>query len=79
MAEIIAGGTPRTEVEDYWIPKEIPWLSSGEVHKKYIEYTDDMISAKGMQNSSAKMIRENSVLIALAGQGKTRGTVAINN
>ena len=37
-----------------------------------------MISRKGYENSSATMVRENSVLIALAGQGKTRGTVAIN-
>ena len=78
VAEIIAGGTPSTKVESYWEPKEIPWLSSGEVHKKYITFTDDMISKEGMNNSSAKMVKENSVLIALAGQGKTRGTVAIN-
>lgn len=37
-----------------------------------------MISRTGMENSSARMVQENSVLIALAGQGKTRGTVAIN-
>lgn len=37
-----------------------------------------MISKNGLANSSAKMIKKNSVLIALAGQGKTRGTVAIN-
>ena len=78
VAEIIAGGTPSTKTRSYWKPKEIPWLSSGEVHKKYITFTDNMISKKGMDNSSAKMVRENSVLIALAGQGKTRGTVAIN-
>lgn len=78
IAEIIAGGTPNTKMESYWKPKEIPWLSSGEVHKKYITFTDDMISEEGMNNSSAKMVKENSVLIALAGQGKTRGTVAIN-
>ena len=53
-------------------------MSSGEVHKKYITYTDNKISIEGMNNSSARMIPENSVLIALAGQGKTRGTVAIN-
>lgn len=78
MAEIIAGGTPKTSVLEYWNPKEVPWLSSGEVHKKYITYTDDKISKKGLDHSSAKIIKENSVLIALAGQGKTRGTVAIN-
>ena len=37
-----------------------------------------MISKKGFNNSSAKWIKQDSVLIALAGQGKTRGKVAIN-
>ena len=78
VADICAGGTPSTSVQRYWFPKEIPWLSSGEVHKKYITFTDNEISIEGMNNSSAKIISENSVLIALAGQGKTRGTVAIN-
>ena len=78
VAEICTGGTPSTGIEKYWYPKEIPWLSSGEVHKKYITYTDNKISVEGMNNSSARMIPENAVLIALAGQGKTRGTVAIN-
>ena len=78
VAVIIAGGTPSTGVDSYWEPKEIPWLSSGEVHKKYITFTDNMISSDGMNHSSARMVKENSVLIALAGQGKTRGTVAIN-
>ena len=78
VSKIVAGGTPSTSVSEYWEPKEVPWLSSGEVHKKYITYTDDMISKNGLANSSAKIIKKNSVLIALAGQGKTRGTVAIN-
>lgn len=78
ISEITTGGTPSTEIKEYWTPKEIPWLSSGEVHKKYIFKADEMISTEGYENSSTKMIKENSVLIALAGQGKTRGTVAIN-
>jgi type I restriction enzyme S subunit len=78
VSEIITGGTPSTSVEKYWSPKSIPWLSSGEVHKKRISYTDNMISKDGLNNSSAKWIPNFSILIALAGQGKTRGTVAIN-
>lgn len=75
---IFAGGTPSTKIASYWEPKEVPWLSSGEVHKKYIYNTDNKISIKGLNNSSASWIKPNSVLIALAGQGKTRGTVAVN-
>lgn len=77
-AEILTGGTPRTQIREYWEPKEVPWMSSGEINKKRILYTDNKISKLGLNNSSARWISENSVLIALAGQGKTRGTVAIN-
>ena len=77
ISTITAGGTPSTKELSYWEPKEIPWLSSGEVHKKYIYDTDEMISEKGLINSSAKWVEKDSVLIALAGQGKTRGTAAI--
>lgn len=76
-ASIITGGTPRTEVDGYWNPKEIPWLSSGEVHKKRVTQTDDKISQEGLKNSSAKWVGKDAILVALAGQGKTRGTVAI--
>lgn len=76
--QILTGGTPSTKVEDYWYPKEIPWMASGEINKKRLFKTDNLISNNGFENSSATWIKEKSVLIALAGQGKTRGTVAIN-
>ena len=75
---IITGGTPRTGVKEFWNPKEIPWMSSGEINKKILNKTEEMISHIGLQNSSAKWVKQNSVLIALAGQGQTRGRVAIN-
>ena len=77
ISTITAGGTPSTKEMSYWEPKEIPWLSSGEVHKKYVYDTEEMISEKGLNNSSAKWVEKGSILIALAGQGKTRGTAAI--
>ncbi|MDK2090321.1 restriction endonuclease subunit S [Aliarcobacter butzleri] len=78
LTSLTAGGTPSTQIKDYWNPKEVPWLSSGEVNKKIIYFTDNMISKQGLNNSAAKFIPKYSVLIALAGQGKTRGTVAIS-
>lgn len=78
-SEILTGGTPSTEKTKYWNPKQIPWLSSGEINKKRINSTEDKISVLGLENSSARWVEENSILIALAGQGKTRGKVAVNN
>lgn len=71
------GGTPSTEEPAYW-DGDIPWLSSGEVNKKRITYTDTGITQKGFNASNATFIPAGSVLIALAGQGKTRGTAATN-
>jgi type I restriction enzyme S subunit len=72
-----AGGTPSTLVESYW-GGEIKWMSSGELHLKRVYDVDGRITEEGLQNSSTKIIPPNCVLIGLAGQGKTRGTVAMN-
>jgi type I restriction enzyme S subunit len=77
-SRITAGGTPSTKEPSYWTPGTVPWMSSGEVNKRILYDTDKKISEEGLRNSSTKMIKNQSVLIALAGQGKTRGMVAIN-
>lgn len=73
--EIITGGTPSTTVDKYW-GGSIPWLASTEIHQKIITRATKNITNIGLNNSSAKMAPKDSVLIALAGQGKTRGTAA---
>lgn len=77
MTDVSAGGTPATNNPDYWNPAEVPWMSSGEVHQRRIRSTEKKISILGLQNSSAKVFPEKSVVMALAGQGKTRGCVAV--
>ena len=77
IADLTAGGTPSTNMPEYW-QGDILWMSSGEVNQKYIYSVEGRVSELGLKNSSTKIIPINSVLIALAGQGKTRGTVAIN-
>lgn len=78
ISKLTAGGTPSTEKKEYWENGTIPWLSSGEVHKKRVWETEKFITEIGLKNSSAKLIPKKSILIALAGQGKTKGTVALN-
>ncbi len=51
-------------------------MSSGEVNLKTIKETEKFITEDGLNNSSAKFVPENSIVMALAGQGKTRGKVA---
>ena len=72
---VITGGTPSTARQEYY-GGNIPWLSSTEIHQKRIKKPTTYITDLGLQSSSAKMAPERSVLIALAGQGKTRGTAA---
>jgi len=73
--EVITGGTPSTSRREYY-GGNIPWLASTEIHQKRITKPTTYITKLGLQNSSAKIAPEKSVLIALAGQGKTRGTAA---
>ncbi|WP_253272465.1 restriction endonuclease subunit S [Pectobacterium brasiliense] len=77
FTDCCAGGTPSTKILSYWGGIH-PWMSSGELHLKQVYKVADYITDDGLANSSTKYIPENSVLIGLAGQGKTRGTVAIN-
>ena len=77
VATCIAGATPSTEKKEYWQNGTIPWLSSGEVHKERIFDTDKKITQLGYDNCSTKFIPAHTVVLALAGQGKTRGTVAV--
>lgn len=74
---VVTGGTPSTKVSDYW-NGSIKWMSSGELNNKRIYDVEGRITPLGLANSSTTLIPENSILIGLAGQGKTRGTAAIN-
>lgn len=77
LTSISAGGTPSTNYPEYW-NGSIPWMSSGELHSKYISEVKGRITQCGLDNSAAQMLPCGCVLIGLAGQGKTRGTVAYN-
>lgn len=74
--KIYSGGTPKTGVTEYWENGTIPWMSSGEVNLDTVYATEKYITKSGLENSSAKFVPKNSIVIALAGQGKTRGKVA---
>lgn len=77
-SEIISGGTPKSNILEFYYPKEIPWLKTKEVNYCQIYDTEMYISKKGLEKSSAKLLPVNSVIVAMYGQGNTAGRVAIN-
>lgn len=75
---VTSGGTPLASRADFYNPGTIPWLKTKEVNYSRITKTENFISELGLANSSAKLIPENSVIVAMYGQGDTAGRVAIN-
>ena len=64
IADIVGGGTPRTEVEEYW-DGEIKWFTPSEIGKtKYIFDSKRHITDKGLKNSSAKLLPKDTILLS---------------
>lgn len=77
ICELGTGSTPSTQDRGNYEGGKIKWLVSGDIHKKIIYNCDGRVTQKGVKNARLKTYKVNSVLIALNGQGKTRGTVAL--
>lgn len=75
MSKRYAGATPDKGNEAYW-DGEIPWINSGAVNDGFITSPSEFITREGFANSSTKWIPKNALVMALAGQGKTKGMVA---
>ncbi|WP_254218463.1 restriction endonuclease subunit S [Burkholderia multivorans] len=77
FTDCTAGGTPSTLRDDFW-GGDIRWMNSGELNFRRVYEVEGRITEAGLINSSTKLIPPGCVLIGLAGQGRTRGTVAMN-
>ena len=71
-----SGGTPSKDNDDFWEGGDIPWLNSGAVNAGLIVEASDFITEAAYLSSSAKWVPKGALVIALAGQGKTKGMVA---
>lgn len=76
MCRVFAGATPSRAVPEFWTSGSIPWLSSGDVNRRRLYSARQFITQKGFAASSTKWIQPGSVVVALAGQGRTKGMVA---
>jgi type I restriction enzyme S subunit len=76
LFETTTGGTPRRAEKAYW-NGDIPWVTTSLVDFRVITEAEEFITKQGLDNSSAKLFPKGTVLMALYGQGKTRGQVAV--
>ena len=73
-SKVCSGGTPSSKHTEYY-DGDIPWLNTKEINFNRIYGTEKSISEEGLNNSSAKWIEENSVIVAM--YGATAGKTAI--
>jgi len=74
---VVSGGTPPRGNHAFWLGGTIPWVKTTEVDYCVITETEEHITPLGLENSAAKLLPAGTVLMAMYGQGVTRGKVAI--
>jgi type I restriction enzyme S subunit len=74
---VVSGGTPSRANTAFWSGGTIPWVKTTEVDYCVITETEEHITPLGLESSAAKMLPAGTLLMAMYGQGVTRGKVAI--
>lgn len=77
IAQIGNGSTPKRDNLGYWDNGSIPWLTSAKVHESVIESADEFVTEAARSECHLPMVRKGSLVVAITGQGKTLGNVAL--
>ena len=78
LATVSSGGTPSRKVETYW-NGDIPWVTTTQIDFGIINISEQFITDEGLKRSAAKMYKKGTLLMAMYGQGKTRGKIGVLN
>lgn len=73
--EVKTGATPKKGFSKYYQDATIPWIKSGEVKNTFIHDVDEFISEIAVKETNAKVFPIDTILVAMYGEGKTRGQV----
>jgi type I restriction enzyme, S subunit len=76
VATVASGGTPARSCKEYW-NGHIAWVTTSLINFNRIVVVDEFISKQGLDESSAKIFPKDTVLMAMYGQGVTRGKVSV--
>ncbi|EID25243.1 restriction endonuclease subunit S [Streptococcus pseudopneumoniae] len=75
--EVSSGSTPSRDNKLYWDSGTINWVKTTEVINREITETEEKITKFALENTSLKLFPVDTILIAMYGQGQTRGRSAI--
>lgn len=75
LCKVSSGGTPSRSRKEFYTGN-IPWIKTTEVRNDIIYDTEEKITEEAINNSSARLYPKNSLIIAMYGQGATRGRTA---
>ena len=70
------GSTPNRNNSEYW-NGNIAWVTTGELSSGHVNHTSELITVKAVKETKMRIYPQGTLLMAMYGQGKTRGTVAI--
>lgn len=71
------GSTPNKENPEYWSEGVYPWLTSGKINEEIIDAADQAVSESAFRECHLPWVRPQSVLLAITGEGQTRGRAAL--
>ena len=76
LAHVGTGTTPSRDNEAYFSTIGIPWITSGETGQSVITQADQFVTARALSETSLTLYPIGTLIVAMYGQGKTRGQVA---
>lgn len=77
FAKVETGSTPLRSNNSYYDNGTIPWVKTGEINGSYIYSAEESITDKAVDETNCKLLPANTILVAMYGQGKTRGKVGL--
>lgn len=76
ISNVGTGATPLTSNIDYYKNGSIPWLTSSATNELFVHRAENFITEKALKETNCKIYNEGTLIVAMYGQGKTRGQIS---
>lgn len=76
ISQVLSGATPLRSNSAFYLNGTIPWITSGDLHQGHVTKPSQFVTEAALARTNIKLVPAGSLLIAMYGEGRTRGTVA---